>query len=190
MKRRARSKKADLVDRKADPSPYEMKNLTVESNEKGLPCWHCAHYFPNKPYQMPIDYNELTGQFKGIGNFCSLPGIKRYIIDTAHAHRGRLLMLLTDYARSEHGVFCDIPVGPRMYEYKNFIAKDKRATEGYDFEEWLPKCMETPGRLRVYPFVPDGAAIETYSGVTVMPSAVTEEAGPTVMEDDLESCKN
>ena len=45
-------------------------------------CYHCHHNFNNKPFFLPIDYNEQLNRFKVTGNFCSPNCVKTYALNS------------------------------------------------------------------------------------------------------------
>lgn len=47
-------------------------------------CWWCCHTIPSKTIQLPISFDEHTGEFQGIGQFCSFSCVKAYNNETIH----------------------------------------------------------------------------------------------------------
>lgn len=45
-------------------------------------CYHCHHKFNNKPFFLPVEYNEQLNRFKVTGNFCSPNCVKSYALNS------------------------------------------------------------------------------------------------------------
>ena len=55
-------------------------------------CYYCHHNFKNKPFFLPIDYDDNLKRFKVTGNFCSPNCVKTYAINS-NIYQNRIYLI-------------------------------------------------------------------------------------------------
>lgn len=85
-------------------------------------CYNCHHNFNNKPFFLPINYDEQLQRFKVTGNYCSPNCVKSYAIK--NNFNGQKLFLIGHMYRKLFGAnYCIKPAPPiqTLKEYGGFL---------------------------------------------------------------------
>ena len=81
-------------------------------------CYNCHHNFRNKPYFLPINYDEQLKRFKVTGNFCSPNCVKSYGINNNYS--GYKLYLIGHMYRQLYGAEYKIKPAPPIQTLKEY----------------------------------------------------------------------
>tara|TARA_B100001093_G_scaffold520302_1_gene614460 strand:- start:1957 stop:2364 length:408 start_codon:yes stop_codon:yes gene_type:complete len=89
-------------------------------------CYNCHHNFNNKPFFLPINYDEQLKRFKVTGNFCSPNCVKSYGLK--NNFNGYKLFLIGHMYRKLYGPNYSIKPAPpiqTLKEYGGFLTIEK-----------------------------------------------------------------
>tara|TARA_E500000178_G_scaffold356448_1_gene434459 strand:+ start:7508 stop:8395 length:888 start_codon:yes stop_codon:yes gene_type:complete len=89
-------------------------------------CYNCHHHFNNKPFFLPINYNDELKRFKVTGNFCSPNCVKSYALNNNFS--GSKLYLIGYMYRKLFGAKYIIKPAPpiqTLKEYGGFLTIEK-----------------------------------------------------------------
>ncbi len=84
-------------------------------------CYNCHHNFNNKPFFIPVDYNNELNRFKVTGNFCSPNCVKAYAL-SSKIYQNKLYLIGTMY-RKLYGASYNIKPAPPIQCLKEYGGK-------------------------------------------------------------------